>query len=80
MFIIGALIIAVGAFLVIKTEWFMTNFGRIAWFEDKLGSEGGSRIGYKLVGILAIFIGIILLTGNGSNFFTWMFSPLMSKI
>jgi len=80
MFILGALIIAVGAFLVIKTEWFMTNFGRIAWFEDKLGSEGGSRLGYKLLGIIIIFIGIILLSGNGANFFTWMLSPLMSKI
>lgn len=80
MFILGALVIAAGTFLVIKTEWFMTNFGRIAWFEDKLGSEGGSRLGYKLLGIIAIFIGIVLLTGNGTNFFTWMLSPLTSKM
>lgn len=80
MFIIGILAIAAGTFLVIKTEWFMSNFGRIAWFEDKLGSEGGSRLGYKLLGIIIVFIGIILLSGNGTNFFTWMLSPLMSKI
>jgi len=79
MFIIGILIIAAGVSLVIKTEWFMSNFGRIAWFEDKLGSEGGSRLGYKLVGLIAIFIGIVLLSGNGTNFFTWMLSPLMPK-
>lgn len=79
MFILGALVIATGTFLVIKTEWFMTNFGRITWFEDKLGSEGGSRLGYKLLGIIAIFIGIVLLSGNGTNFFTWMLSPLVSK-
>jgi hypothetical protein len=80
MFILGAIIIAIGTFLTIKTEWFMTNFGRIAWFEDKLGSEGGSRIGYKLLGILAIFIGIVLISGNGLNFFSWLSSPLTSKL
>ncbi|MDD2680502.1 MAG: hypothetical protein PHE20_00180 [Patescibacteria group bacterium] len=79
MFILGILIIAVGTFLVLKTEWFMDNFGRMAWFEDKLGSDGGSRLGYKLVGIVAIFIGIVLLSGNGSNFFTWMLSPLIPE-
>ena len=79
MFILGALVIAAGTFLVIKTEWFMTNFGRIAWFEDKLGSEGGSRLGYKILGVITIFIGIVLLSGNGTNFFTWMLSPLIPK-
>ncbi len=79
MFILGVLVIAIGVFLVLKTEWFMSNFGRITWFENKLGSEGGSRLGYKLVGIIAIFIGIVLLSGNGSNFFTWMLSPLTPK-
>ena len=73
----GLLIIAAGVFLVVKTEWFLNNFGRIAWFEDKLGSEGGSRLGYKLVGIIALFIGIIVLTGSGSEFGQWVMSPLL---
>lgn len=77
MFIIGALVIIVGALLVLKTEWFLQNFGRIAWFEEKLGSEGGSRLGYKILGIIAIFIGIVMLSGNGTNFFAWMLSPLI---
>lgn len=73
----GILITGVGAILVIKTEWFVNNFGRIAWFEEKLGSEGGSRLGYKLIGIIALFIGIITLTGSGSSFMGWLLSPLM---
>lgn len=64
MIILGLLIIAVGALLAIKTDWFLQNFGRISWFEDKFGSEGGSRLGYKLVGFVAIFIGIILKIGR----------------
>jgi len=79
MIILGLIIIAIGAILIIKTEWFLENFGRMSWFEDKLGSEGGSRFGYKILGIAAIFIGIVLMSGNGTNFFTWLLSPLISK-
>jgi len=78
MFIfIGLIITTIGAFLVIKTEWFLNNFGRIAWFEDKLSSEGGSRLGYKLVGIIFLFVGIIVMTGSGNSLMAWVVSPLM---
>lgn len=80
MIILGILIIAAGAFFLIKTEWFIQNFGRIAWFEEKLGSDGGSRLGYKLIGLVAIFIGILMISGNSHAFFTWMLSPLAPKI
>ncbi len=73
----GILLLAAGVFLVIKTEWFINNFGRIAWFEDKLGSEGGSRLGYKLVGIVCLIVGIILMTGSGGEFGRWMLGPLL---
>jgi len=74
---IGLLMVAGGGFLVIKTEWFLNNFGRIGWFEEKLGSEGGSRLGYKLVGIILLFLGIIVMTGSGPDFARWIFSPLL---
>ena len=75
--ILGLLITAAGGFLVIKTEWFLNNFGRITWFEEKLGSDGGSRLGYKLIGIVLLFIGIIVLTGSGNDFMAWLLSPLL---
>lgn len=74
--ILGAIIIAVGALMVVKSEWLLNNFGRIAWFDDKLGTEGGSRLGYKLIGILVIFIGILVFTNMIGSFLTWMLSPL----
>ena len=74
---LGLLITAAGTFLVMKTEWFLNNFGRLSWFEDKLGSSGGSRLGYKLIGIVIIFVGIIFLTGSGNSFMLWLLSPLM---
>jgi len=76
MIILGIIMMIVGAFFLIKTEWLMDNFGRIEWFEDKLGSSGGSRLGYKLLGALVVFLGIIFATGSGSDFMQWAVSPL----
>jgi len=75
--IIGLLVMGAGGFLVIKTEWFVSNFGRITWFEQKLGTEGGSRLGYKLVGLVLLFIGVIVMTGSGSTFAQWLLGPLL---
>ncbi|MDI3496024.1 MAG: hypothetical protein PWQ35_45 [Patescibacteria group bacterium] len=75
--IIGIIVLVTGTFLVIKTEWFLNNFGRISWFEAKLSSEGGSRLGYKLIGIILITLGIILTTGSGDDFMLWLLAPLL---
>ncbi len=74
--ILGVFITAAGIGLVVKTEWFLENFGRIEWFEQKLGSEGGSRLGYKLLGIIVLIFGIIMMTGSGDTFMSWATSPL----
>lgn len=74
--IFGLIITAVGALIVVKSEWLLNNFGRISWFEEHLGTSGGSRLGYKLFGMLAIFIGILMATGLIGGFLTWMLSPL----
>lgn len=75
-FILGTIIMAIGITIVIKAEWMLNNFGRIAFFEDKLGAEGGSRLGYKLVGMIFFFIGLLIMTNMIGGFLTWMLSPL----
>ena len=75
-FFLGLLFLGVGVFLNLKTEWMLDNFWRIDWFEEKLGVEGGSRLGYKLFGVLTIFIGILLVTGLFDGFMYWLVSPL----
>ena len=75
--IIGLVALAIGAFLTMKSEWFLNNFGSIAWFEDKFGSSGGSRLGYKLIGFIFLFLGVIFITGGGNNFMSWLLSPLL---
>ena len=78
MFIIVGIILTVaGAGMVLKSEWLLNNFGRLAWFEDKLGSDGGSRLGYKLIGIICLIVGIIMMTGSGNAFMTWLLGPLL---
>ena len=68
---------AVGILMVIKTEWLLENFGRIDFFEEKLGTSGGSRLGYKLIAIAAIFIGLMMATGLINGFLGWVLSPLI---
>ncbi|HNV13012.1 MAG TPA: hypothetical protein PK686_04115 [bacterium] len=77
MKIIGGLIfIVIGTLIVIYTEWLLKNFGRINWFEQHLGAEGGSRMGYKLVGLIIIFIGLLMMTGMVDGFLNIILSPL----
>ena len=78
--IIGGLITYVGFLMVSKTEWLIENFGRIGFFEQYLSSEGGSRLGYKLVGILGVFIGILTITGLWDNLLGWVLFPLTSHM
>lgn len=78
MKIIGGLImIALGALIVIKSEDLLRNFGRISWFEKNLGSEGGSRLGYKIIGIIVIFFGLLMSTGTFDGFIKVLLSPLI---
>jgi len=75
--LIGFIILAVGALMVIKSEAMLNAFGRIEFFERNLGTEGGSRLGYKLIGLLAVFIGILIMTNMIGGFMEWVLSPLL---
>lgn len=58
----GLFLVLLGLTLVIKTEWYMRNFGKVPWAEQHLGLEGGSRIFYKLLGVIIILFGLMLAT------------------
>jgi len=75
--LVGLILIVVGALIVVKSEWLLDNFGRIGFFEQHLGTEGGSRLGYKLAGILTIFIGLLIMTGMIGGFLSWLLSPIL---
>lgn len=76
----GILIVIVGYFLVAKSEWLLNNFGRIAWFEQHLGIEGGTRLFYKLLGILIIVMGFMYATGMLQALIKKFFGPLFGVL
>ncbi|OGY41580.1 MAG: hypothetical protein A2Y82_01140 [Candidatus Buchananbacteria bacterium RBG_13_36_9] len=77
--IFGLILVVVGPLLVIKAEWFLENFGRIEWAEAHLGTEGGTRLFYKLLGIIFIFFGLTMIFNLFGGIVTWVFSPLLPK-
>jgi len=77
--IYGLLLIGAGTLVVFKSEWLLHNFGRIAWFEKNLGGEGGSRLGYKLIGLIIIFFGLLTMTSLTKGFMGAVLSPLIRK-
>lgn len=78
MYIIpGIIIVIIGALITIKSEGMLNTFGRIGFFEKYLGTEGGSRLGYKIIGLLIFFIGMLVMTNMLSGFLEWILSPLL---
>jgi hypothetical protein len=77
--IVGIIGIVVGSIMVIKSEWFLSFFGRINWAEIHLGGEGGTRILYKLLGVLAIIISLMIMTGMIEGLLLAIFGPLFGQ-
>ncbi len=62
-YLIGLLLVMAGAVIVWKSEWIYRNFGEVAWAEKHLGTEGGTRLFYKLLGLAVIFLGFFVISG-----------------
>jgi len=75
--ILGFILVIIGALIVIKAEWFFQNFGRVPWAESHLGAEGGSRLFYKLIGLVIIIIGFLVITNLIGNLILFIFSPIL---
>ncbi|MFA7245241.1 MAG: hypothetical protein WC070_03630 [Candidatus Magasanikbacteria bacterium] len=71
----GMLVIVIGSFMVIKTQWMVENFGYSSWAEEKLGG-GGTRTLYKLIGIVAIILSLMGMTGMLGEVIVSMFGRL----
>ena len=72
-YVLGIIMIAVGAIFIIKTEWFLNMFGRINWAEQKLGAEGGTRLFYKLLGFFIIILSFMIMSGSIFSVFDMVF-------
>jgi len=67
-YVLGFLGVAFGILIVIKTEWIIQNFGTSEWAEAHMGLSGGTRLLYKLIGMVIIFISMLAVTGMLGGF------------
>lgn len=61
-FLVGIFISGVGFIVVWKADWMLRNFGSIPFAEKYLSTEGGTRVFYKLVGMLIMVGGMMHAT------------------
>ncbi len=78
--IVGLIMTGLGFLLVRYTLWFVTNFGRVPWFESHLHTFGGTFLFYKVVGLLFAFFGILHMAGLLQPFTQWVISSLFGPV
>lgn len=75
--IIIGLLITIISFLFLKyNEWLIRQTGTWYWAERHFGSEGGTRLLFKLISIFALFVGLLTITGLHERFIRGIFAPL----
>jgi hypothetical protein len=74
--LIGLIGIAVGFLIIWKSEWIYRNFGAIDWAEMHLGSDGGTRLLWKLIGLAIIFLSTLLMFGMMGDIINGIFGSL----
>lgn len=68
---------AAGVAMALKANWLYVQFGSMAFAEKYLGSSGGTRLFYKLLGTFLAFIGMLIMTNLHGEFIGWVFGPLI---
>jgi hypothetical protein len=74
-YFIGILGTVVGFFIVWKTEGFMSWTGRIDFAERWFGTEGGTRIVLKAIGLLIIIVAWMYMLNLGESILRFLFLP-----
>lgn len=68
--------VGVGFVIVWKSEWLYQNFGTVAWAEEHLATSGGTRMFYKLFGLIIIAISFLAAAGVLGGIIMWIFGGL----
>lgn len=76
---LGLIATVVGFIITWKANWIVNNFGRVPWAEKWLGIEGGSRLFWKLMGVLIVVIGWLYMIGATEKIILWIFSPALPR-
>jgi hypothetical protein len=78
-FIGGMILAAVGFMFVWRSDWLLQNFGAIGFAEKYLHGDGGSRLMYKIFGILIVTIGFLIATDLMDTFLEWAVSSIFGR-
>ena len=70
------LVIIFGFLLVRYSNWLVNNFGYIDSAEHYLGTYGGTRLMWKLIGVLFIVGAFLVISGIMNNILISIFSRL----
>lgn len=70
--IFGLIGIGFGVIVSIKAEWLMYQAGRIGFAEKYLGTYGGTRLFYQILGVLIIAIATLWMTGGLESLGDWV--------
>ena len=74
--IVTGLVLLVAGTCFIRYSYPISRFtGSQDWIENIVG-PGTTNGAYKLLGLLATFIGVLLITGLANPFFYWVFTPV----
>ncbi|MFZ6035544.1 MAG: hypothetical protein ACOYUK_00130 [Patescibacteria group bacterium] len=79
-YVLGFILIGVGFVITWKADWLVNNFGRIAWAEEHLGMDGGTRLFWKLIGILVIIGSFLYMTGALQAIIRGIFGKSFSSV
>ncbi len=77
--IVGLLGVGVGILMSLKSEWFLYNVGRLPSIEKYLGTFGGSRLFYQLLGVIIVIISTLYMTGVLGTVITSILGGLFGK-
>jgi hypothetical protein len=78
--VFGLVLLAIGFSLVYYSNWMYYNIGAIGIFEKYLGTSGGSRLGYKLIGLFIFFLGALTTFDLLGPFMFWVFYPVIKMM
>lgn len=77
---LGLLITIAGALITIKADVVYRAVGPIPTAEKFLGTEGGSRLAYKLIGIILAILGFMIMTNLISGVLEWLVQSLFGGL
>jgi len=70
------LAILIGFLLVKYSNWIVTNFGHVEEAEHYLGVYGGTRLLWKIIGVLFIVGALLVISGLMNNILFSIFSRI----